>query len=354
MQKFQTALLVLAVAMAVGASRPVPLPPTAPQVTPPPFTGELSVMTYNIHGLPWPIAWGRPAQLARIAATLRDMRHAGRNPHIVVLQEAFTQDAQSIGRAAGYRYIAQGPSADMAGVAVPARTGIPLADGRSWLKGEDMGKYVGSGLQILSDYPITGVRRMAYPALACAGYDCLANKGALMASIQLPDRPDQIDIVTTHLNSRRASEVSDDRSFEAYRLQIACLSAFIRQAHNPAHALIVAGDFNVGKAADRRNILMGAAEKRWVANGDIVRDAYDAASRGGIRLSPDAAFSQHRAKDWEFYAGGKATDISLIKIDVPFGHAADGSMLSDHVGYAALFKLSRRLGSPTNPAQSKA
>lgn len=89
---------------------------------------------------------------------MRNLRHAGRNPHIVVLQEAFTQDAQSIGRATGYRYIAQGPSAHMAGVAVPARTSSPLVDGRSWLKGEDVGKYVGSGLQILSDYPITGVR----------------------------------------------------------------------------------------------------------------------------------------------------------------------------------------------------
>lgn len=174
-----------------------------------------------------------------------------------------------------------------------------------------------------------------------------------MASIQLPDRSDRIDIVTTHLNSRRVSEVSDDRSLEAYRLQIACLTDFITRAHNPARALIVAGDFNVGKTVDRRNALM-AARIRWAAKGDIVRNTYDTANQAGIRLSSDAAFSEHRAKDWEFYARGKATDLSLIKIDVPFGHAADGSMLSDHVGYTAVFRLSRKLETPTNSAQSKA
>ena len=354
MRKVRSALLALVIALAVGASRSPALPPSAPPVTPPPFDGELSVMTYNIHGLPWPVAWDRPAQLARIAATLRDLRREGRNPHIVVLQEAFTPEAQSIGQATGYRYVVTGPTAEMAGIAIPVGFSTPSASDRTWLKGEIMGKYVGSGLQILSDYPVTGIRRMAYPTLACAGYDCLANKGAVMASIRLPDRPDPIDIVTTHLNSRRASKVADDRSLEAYRLQIACLTNFLHRVHNPARALIVAGDFNVGKAAPRRRALMTAVRTGWGAHGAMVRDAYDDAGKMGIPLAPDAALSYRRAKDWQFYADGRQTDIRLSRIEVPFGRATDGSMLSDHIGYTAVFTLTRKSEPATSFARSTA
>jgi endonuclease/exonuclease/phosphatase family metal-dependent hydrolase len=305
--------------------------------------------------VPWPIAWGRPGDLARIADRLRSLRQAGRNPHIVLLQEAFTEEeAQSIGRAAGYRYIVQGPAAGVTGSAMKPGADGGLAAADSWLKGEGIGKYVGSGLQILSDYPITGVRRMAFPAFACAGYDCLANKGALLASVKLPDTPDPIDIVTTHLNSRHASKVSDDRSLQAYRIQLAYLTDFIRKAHDPARALIVAGDFNVGKAAARRAILLGDIGKSWASSGTPVRNAYDSAVLAGLPLSADAAFSRRRARDWQFYASGAATSVDLAGIDVPFGHAADGSMLSDHVGYTARFRLSRRPASATSFARSTA
>ena len=53
--------------------------------------------------------------------------------------------------------------------------------GRSFWRGERSGKVAGSGLQILSDYPIVAIRRQAFPEAACAGYDCLANKGIVMA-----------------------------------------------------------------------------------------------------------------------------------------------------------------------------
>jgi endonuclease/exonuclease/phosphatase family metal-dependent hydrolase len=284
---------------------------------------------------------------------LRALRQEGRNPHIVVLQEAFTQEAQSIGRAAGYRYIADGPAADTAGAGLPVHVTPASAHDRSWAKGEDIGKYVGSGLQILSDYPFVSTHRLAYPAAACAGYDCLANKGALMAAVQLPDRSDPIDIVTTHLNSRRASRVSNDRSMRAYRLQVDSLSSFIRTWHVPSRALIVAGDFNVGKDTDRRSALMTAAESNWVPGRQRVRDVYDAASASGIHLGPDAAYSFGRAKDWAFYAQGASTALRLTKIEVPFGHGADGSMLSDHVGYTAIFRLSRHVPAATSLARSR-
>lgn len=272
----------------------------------------------------------------------------------MVLQEAFTKEAQSVGQAAGYRYIVTGSSAAMAGNSMASDSDSDLLRDPSWLKGEGIGKYVGSGLQILSDYPITGVRRMAFPAFACAGYDCLANKGALLASITLPDRPDPVDIVTTHLNSRRASKVSDERSLKAYRLQLVSLTDFIRKAHDPARALIVAGDFNVGRAKARRTALLLDARTEWSSPQALMRDAYGSAVQARLPLSADAAFSHRRARDWQFYASGAATGLDLSGIDVPFGHAADGSMLSDHVGYVARFRLSRRLVPVTSFARSTA
>lgn len=354
MRPFRSALLASVLALLMGAAAPSSQGESRSiAIDPVSFTGQLSVMTYNIHGLPWPIAWDRPAQFSRMADTLRALRAKGLNPHIVVLQEAFTQDAQAIGKAAGYRYIVDGPSVDMTNAEHPTPADARYASMASWFHGEDLGKYVGSGLQILSDYPIVGVRKMVFPSYACAGYDCFANKGALLASIRIPGRSDPVDIVTTHLNSRHASGVEEARSIYAYRLQTKFLTEFIRKAHDPSRALIVAGDFNVGRAQPRRSDLLLHVRNTWAQDGDI-DDAYGAAAAAGMTLPPDAIFSRKRARDWQFYAPGRLTDIELDRIEVPFGHATDGSMLSDHVGYTAVFDLGTRTASSTNARRSTA
>lgn len=341
MHGLKSAFLGLTVAASVGASLPDTGSKAFLPISPVKFDGQLSVMTYNVHGVPWPVGWGRPAQLSRIADTLRNLRSQGRNPHIVVLQEAFTQDAQAIGREAGYRYIVDGPSADVVGAGQPRVADLAFADRGSWTKGEGLGKFVGGGLQILSDFPIVGTRRMAYPPFACAGFDCLANKGALLASVALPGQAEPVDIVTTHLNSRHASGVDDARSLYAYRLQVGYLTDFIRHAHDRSRALIVAGDFNVGRVAPRRAELLKNVRTKWVQGNDI-DDAYGEAVRLGMPLNSDARFSHNRARDWQFYTPGKSTDLELERIDVPFGHEKNGGMLSDHVGYTAMFRIFQR------------
>ncbi len=338
----RVALLISIVGLSVGATIPATLPASTPPVTPPPFDGTLSVLTYNIHGLPWPIARGRDAQFQKMAAELRTLRAAGTNPHVILLQEAFTSEAQSIGRAAGYRYIADGPGADMDDTPGLSTADTAFAAKAHWWKGEGVGKYVGSGLQILSDYPIVSVRRTAYPSFACAGYDCLANKGAMMVSIALPGRADPIDIVDTHMNSRGASGMPEARSLPAYRFQVASLTDFIRKAHDPSHALIVAGDFNIGRDPLRLSGILDGAHSRWAKSGDVMDDAYDEAAHDRLPLSRDALFSRHRARDWQFFDSGTTTHVSLTGIDTPFGHLADGTMLSDHVGYTARYRLTAR------------
>ena len=308
------------------------------------FDGTLSVLTYNVAGLPWPIASGRSAAIDAMASRLRDLRRQGRNPHLVVLQEAFTDDARAIGRAAGYRYVVDGPSVAEVNEATGNAEDRRFVADASWWSGETQGKLYGSGLQLLSDFPVIRVRRMAYPAFACAGYDCLANKGALLATVRVPGAPSPVDIVTTHLNSRKSTGVSDARSLYAYRRQAALLSAFLNEQHDPAHPLIVAGDFNTGSARLRRAALR-AQIATW-PGADAFQNALEQVAEprmaAGMPLPRDVGAALRRATDWQFFASGTNARLRVVAVSVPFGREATGGMLSDHIGYTAMFRLDRR------------
>ncbi len=314
------------------------LPPAAARR----FDGTLSVLTYNVEGAPWPFALDRPPAFARISERLRLMRRSGTNPQIVVLQEAFTAQARAIGRDAGYRYVVRGPSeADVPAVSPGAGDGA-FAAAASWWRGETEGRLVDSGLMLFSDYPIVRVRRMAYPDFACAGYDCLASKGALLVTVRIPGALTPVDIVTTHLNCRQHSGVSDERSLYAYRREAELLSAFINHWHDPIYPIIVAGDFNAGRAQPRWAALRQAIAS-W-RGGAPFRDAISEVVRDrtarGAPLAPDIHAILRRAEDWQFFAPGRDSALAAQAVRVPFGHEPDGSQLSDHIGYAALYRLS--------------
>lgn len=321
------------------------IPRTPRIVTLPTIDRAFSVLTYNVEGLPWPIASGRPANLAAIGDRLKDLRSRGQAPHVVVLQEAFTTDAQAIGRAAGYRYVVNGPSADHAPPAdVPADAIVAksaFAAAARWWSGETEGKMLGSGLQLLSDYPIVAIRRMVFPATDCAGYDCLANKGAMLVRVAVPGLATPVDIVTTHLNSRTASGVAKARADQAYARQVDMMTSFVERARDPRNPLIVAGDFNMGKTPQRRAVLFGRIAHRWNIAG-TVQDALGQAARDGLPMPQDAIASARRAKDWQFFAPGHAARLELAGIAVPFGREPNGDMLSDHVGYVAYFRETPR------------
>jgi endonuclease/exonuclease/phosphatase family metal-dependent hydrolase len=313
----------------------------------PAAAGEpLSVLTYNVHGLPWPIVEPRTEELAAIGRRLAALRRQGRQPSVVVLQEAFTADAARIGVEGGYRYAATGPSA---GERDPMFfTPDPVfAAGASALKGETEGKWEGSGLRIFSDFPIGAVRRMAFPPQACAGYDCLANKGALLVTIDVPGKG-PVQVAATHLNSHAASGVPDARSIVAYRAQVALLDGFLRRRVDPARPLIVAGDFNVGVAPGRWVALASRAAK-WVnlgggTGGEGLR-ACIAAAR--VDRDDEAAFIVRRARDFEFYSPGTQAPLTPERAEVTFGRGPDGHGLSDHLGFSVTYRLGRDEGRPS-------
>ena len=125
---------------------------------------SLSVLTYNVEGLPVPLAFGRSKAADRIADRLKALRAIGEQPHVVVLQEAFGAAQRAIGEKAGYKYVAFGPDRDLANDEPMTDADRAFAHDARFLKGERSGKWASSGLAILSDYPIVAVRKAAFPS----------------------------------------------------------------------------------------------------------------------------------------------------------------------------------------------
>lgn len=315
-----------------GAAREQPLPPDSMTDA---STG-LSVMTYNVEGLPWPARLGRGGALGRIGERLAAMRAVGTQPRIVLLQEAFSEDAKAIRSVSGHRYTVLGPGTALAGEPATSLSDRAFAEQASFLKGERSGKLLDSGLAILSDYPILLVKRAAFPVAACAGYDCLANKGMVMAVVAVPGGPGPIAIVNVHLNSKRASGVSVERADAAFRRQVRALDRFLAANRPPGMPTIVAGDFNIGHSATRRALVMEVlARHHGTAPRDVLTDCAERDPACRDRLTADARASRSRAKDWQFLLPGSKAGLTVRRVTTPFGRERDGSMLSDHVGYTA-------------------
>ena len=332
------ATVVLALSIPAHSASPgVALPPPAP-------AGALSVMTYNVEGLPWPVRWGRDADLQMIGERFAWLRRNGRQPHIVALQEAFSASAKAIPRIAGYRYAVTGPDAGAVSTLRPTAADQTFMAAGSWLHGETQGKFIGSGLLVMSDYPILKISRMAFPSFACAGYDCLANKGALLVTLKVPGVPTPVEILDTHLNSRGASGVANTRSDTAYRRQTEILGQFLTSHHDPHNVLFAAGDYNMGPRPGRKAALLGALDAAIAPGRDLpLRDGLSSvvARDPDVDGDPlDAQWILRRGRDWEFLGNGQATRIKPLAAEILFGrNGSTGPMLSDHMGFAVSYRI---------------
>ena len=304
----------------------------------------LSVLTYNVEGLPFPFALGRDKAAGDIAARLKALRETGDQPHVVVLQEAFGKAQKSIGGAAGYRYIAFGPGKRLQSDEKMDDQDRVYSRGARFMKGETWGKWRGSGLVILSEYPIVSVSRAAFPAWACAGSDCLANKGVLLANVAVPGVGTPVAVIATHMNAKNISGVSKERFNGAFDMQVRTIGRFLSTHLAPDTPYILAGDTNIGKSVERRvtfeAMLSGLPR---ATEGGVVHTAlatcFAAASGCTLASTDDARLSYQRNKDWQVYGDGATTPLRPLAINVPFGRNRQGTMLSDHVGYTALYGI---------------
>ena len=211
----------------------------------------LSVLTYNVEGLPWPARRNRGPRLREIARQLAELRGRGAAPDIVLLQEAFSAEAARIGAGAGYPNLVPGPSARTRQPPTSQGADRSLTDRRKRRRGEGLGRMLSSGLYLLSDYPVVAAERRPFRRRECAGYDCLANKGLMHVRILIPGAPAAVDVFNTHLNSRGSAGVPGARSLKAHRLQVNEVNRFIETRWDRRNGLLFGGDFNMQNAPAR-------------------------------------------------------------------------------------------------------
>jgi endonuclease/exonuclease/phosphatase family metal-dependent hydrolase len=164
------------------------------------FAGEIKVMTYNIWGLPYPIA----KRIKRLKVLKKQI--AKQNADLIGFQEVFLKKALEVTKQDSYPYKAYGPKS-------------------SFL-------HFSGGLVLLSKFPIIKTGFIKYND--CKGWDCRANKGVLFSRINMGD--DLIDVYVTHLNAE-GSDMGPRLS------QVNQLMKYVR-SQSAGNKVIFLGDFN--------------------------------------------------------------------------------------------------------------
>lgn len=294
---------------------------------------EASILTYNVKGLPWPLAIGRDEPLRQIAVGLENLCGTAERPDIVVLQEAFAESADDFIRRSGYRYVVRGPSEDEAEFASLDLWDEQFAENTSTLLGEGLDRYLDSGLVILSDRPIELVASGVFPQDACAGFDCLAAKGVVIAEVSLGEGLPTLLIGNTHMNAKNSSGATPERQLEAYRRQVDTTSKFVRQNRDDALPFVFAGDFNMGSVEERREYLFAST----LDVGDENDGLRVLASQG--QGSPGVDEVIRHGADYQFFFSSPQWRLEATRTSIPFGAANASKELSDHVGFVVTYRL---------------
>ncbi|WP_240653482.1 endonuclease/exonuclease/phosphatase family protein [Sphingomonas crocodyli] len=291
----------------------------------------LTVLTYNVEGLGWPARSGRAAHLKEIGVRLKAMRDAGHAPDVVLFQEVFSGAAKRAILATGYPAIVSGPHRTMK--AQPSVT-MPLPGITRWKHGELGIHLTGGGIVIASRYPIVGDARQPYGRRSCAGIDCLANKGVMLARIAIPGVPVPIDIYNTHMNSRGASKAPEPRNLAAHERQAFEASQFVKQTHVDANPMIFGGDFNMRHSEPRWDNL-----SRYQSLHLVHRVCADPQSGCDVRMSWDGDEPWMDTQDLQFFANGQRATVRPIRVEAMFDGGSSGPELSDHDGFLVTYRI---------------
>lgn len=174
--------------------------------------GEISVVTYNIAGLPERIS---SAQTQRRLAT-NQIGVRLEQFDIVNVQEDFNYNTFLYSNNKhDYKTLTKGK--------------VPFGD----------------GLNTLSKFPILEYRRI--PWLSCSGSDCLTPKGFCLIKIKLANHV-VVDVYNVHANSGNSS-----RAAEARRHNLNQLSQYVHD-HSLTNPLLIMGDFNAHYSFELDNI----------------------------------------------------------------------------------------------------
>lgn len=289
----------------------------------------LDVLTYNIEGVPRRA--GRARQLREIGARLDALRKSEDGPDIVLFQELFSSAARAGVERAAYPALVAGPSRTQ------RRTLPAWGDrrGHKWRKGEWGLHLVGSGLAISSVYPIVEHASEPFSRRACAGLDCLSNKGALFASVSIPGVPDGLDVFNTHMNAQGASRVPSRRHMPVHRAQVRELSDFMTQRHDPRRPVILGGDFNMRRSELRFETFQSSQPLQLVH-----QYCREEAGLCEVEMSWDGDAPWLDTQDLQLFRSGARVDIRPVHAAAMFDGRPDSPALSDHDGFRVVYRLS--------------
>lgn len=301
----------------------------------------LSVLTYNLEGLGWPARKGRARELKAIGEKLAAMHEAGSSPDVILFQEMFSGAAKRAVADSAYPAIVSGPRR----TTPPTIASDDRIPGKKKpMKGELGIRLLGAGLAIASRYPIVEVESEAFGRRACAGFDCLANKGIMLARIAIPGVPVPLDIYNTHMNSRGASGVKEARNLEAHARQALAASAFIADTEAHANPLIFGGDFN-----------MKHSEGRWEGFSEyhplmLVHEVCtNPEAECDVQMSWDGDEPWMDTQNLQFFSNGREVLIRPIRVEAVFDGGPSGPRLSDHDGLLVTYELRWRKGTVGRP-----
>lgn len=292
---------------------------------------DLTVLTYNVEGLPWPVRAGRAKKLKAIGRQLAQLRAEGRAPDVVLLQEGFIKDAADLIALSGYPYVAKGPDKTQRDGNVLGKDRLRFRRIKYPQWGEGWGKWRGSGLYILSEHPIVAQTSHAYRF--CAGLDCLANKGVMMVTVRAPGAPTLVQVANTHMNAKGASRVPRRRTQTAHHLQADELKRFLLTSRAADAPLIVGGDFNVKHSAARYDYVLGDYPF-------VVTSQYCKLNPGACeaKMSFDGDAPWLDTQDLIGASDGAGVTVRPVQVEALFDGLA-GPALSDHDAYQVRFRL---------------
>jgi endonuclease/exonuclease/phosphatase family metal-dependent hydrolase len=255
---------------------------------------ELSVLTYNVHGLPFGVAAGDPAgRMPLIGAHMVAY-------DVVLAQEDFAFH-ERLRAAVAHPIVRRGNPSRM--------PWCPICSG--------------AGLTLLARlHPDALLDHTAVPYDTCAGWigggsDCFATKGFQHARLQLPGGA-VVDFLHTHLDAGRRAA---DR--QARRRQIDTLRAFAARQVGP-RALVVGGDLNL-LATDPDD----AAQLAELQTALGLTDARARPAEGG----------GFPTVDYLLYRSGSGATLELLEAGEDRAFTRGSEPLSDHPALFARFRV---------------
>lgn len=260
-------------------------------------TGELKILTLNVWGLPGPLVKDRKARFQRLGQTLQGY-------DIVTLQETFSNDIEILRQSTRFPY---------------------------HLRWNNSGLRLGSGLYVLSKYPI--LRHEFRLFGNCTVADCLARKGVLFTRIDHPSLG-AVDIYTTHYQAENIPVAEKIRIEENNRV----MQEFIAQNNSP-YPTILTGDFNFWPDYPEYQDL-----NRRLPLIDVWRSLYP--DQPGYTSDPANPYkkgqSQAERLDYIFVLKQNTYQTTLLNAQITHNQPVEGYFLSDHFGVSAHLRFETR------------